>query len=85
MVVLFYVVLLVAVLGLLGAWLLLRRQKSVPLPAHSPKRTPEHFGVADTVLIPRVGPGENRHFVDFTAEMPAIRPDVPGRHHGRDA
>lgn len=85
MIVLFYVVLLLGVLLLLGAWLLFRRQKNVPLPAHSPKRTPEHFGVADTVLIPRVGAGENRHFVDLTAEMPAIRPEVPGRHHGRNA
>lgn len=33
----------------------------------------------DTVYIPRVGPGQNKHYVDATAEMPTVRP-VPGRH-----
>lgn len=36
----------------------------------------------DTVYIPRVGAGQNKHFVDETAEMPAISLEAYRARHG---
>lgn len=81
------IVLALAIFAVAG-WLLLRRKpEKLTIPQHRmPKnlrltQTPmadlETFRfkptpTTDTVYIPRVGPGQNKHYVDLTAEMPAI-------------
>lgn len=74
------------ILGVAG-WLLLRpRRETIVVPfqprlVDSPMRNDdiETFRfkptpTTDTVYIPRVGPGMNKHYVDLTAESPVITP-----------
>lgn len=72
-----------------AAWLLRPRARHVTAARHAQALTQRPIETirfkptpsTDTVYIPRVSAGQNKHYVDLTAEMPKITKDMlNGRH-----